>query len=475
MLKRTKTEVEGYLHDVSPVKEAAERKSKYFTASLQEATKNSRVVIFDVQRHHLFTSAQNDRTPVKLTDVVFSPSRQKKGETDILVNQGTSFTCARKLDFAFDLCSETIILHQTLQSILHEPREYQRVNITVKLLCLTEQTESMTRRFKKMERRCYDVADETGGISLTVWGPEALTVGKWYKVTNTSVRLFGSCFCLSTSPESHITMVPDVADEVAQIVSNYKTTQGEVVTADVNIEYLCPKQHSLTSVNASTLMTRCQQCSAFCRTSKISSVYRAKVSLQDKCGTITTFMIEDIVLRTLLNVPKGTTVETDTLVGKLFADENSLLQVKYRGQRVMSAEFVALECETTHEPSTSTTPTTTAAREVTDDMSDTLMLEELFEEDTKERASDPQNEQALKQGEQKINKATLFTKGTIAASKQPQKSLSADNAINHRSDADKTKTSAGSDKTSSVSAEPSAKHLKKTQGNNNVKANKKNP
>lgn len=104
-------------------------------------------------------------------------------------------------------------------------------------------------------------------------------------------------------------MVPDVAHEVAEVVNNYKTTKGDVVTADVNIEYLCPKKHSLTSVNVSTLMTRCQQFSDFCRTSKISSVFRAKISLQEKSGTITTFKIEDIVLRCLLNVPKDTTVE----------------------------------------------------------------------------------------------------------------------------------------------------------------------
>lgn len=177
-------------------------------------------------------------------------------------------------------------------------------------------------------------------------------------------------------------------------------------------------------------------------------------------------MIEDIVLRTLLNVPKGTTVETDTLVAKLFADENSLLQVKYRGQRVMSAEFVSSACETSHAPSTTaTTPTTSAAREVTDDMSDTMMLEVLFEQDTDVKACKQPNEQAVKECDQKINEATLFTK-------QPQQSISADNAINHRSDADKTKASAGSSKASIASTEPSTKHFKKTQDNNNAKANK---
>jgi len=58
--KRTKHEVEGYLHDVSDITEGANRR-KYFTAVLQEAGRNSRVVVFDVQRHHVFVNAQKDR------------------------------------------------------------------------------------------------------------------------------------------------------------------------------------------------------------------------------------------------------------------------------------------------------------------------------------------------------------------------------------------------------------------------------
>lgn len=58
--KRTKYQVEGYLHDVSVITEGVNRR-KYFTAILQEAGKNSRVVVFDVQRHHVFVNAQKDR------------------------------------------------------------------------------------------------------------------------------------------------------------------------------------------------------------------------------------------------------------------------------------------------------------------------------------------------------------------------------------------------------------------------------
>lgn len=114
-------------------------------------------------------------------------------------------------------------------------------------------------------------------------------VDNWKMVQNNKCvcSLFGSNICLSTSPESHITNVPDVPCQVATPVHNYEIT--EVVTADIKVEYLFPKQHL--SINTSSLMTRCQQCSAYCKTAKISSILCAAVSLQDRSGTVTTFLL----------------------------------------------------------------------------------------------------------------------------------------------------------------------------------------
>lgn len=61
----------------------------------------------------------------------------------------------------------------------------------------------------------------------------------------------------------------------------------------------------------------------YCKTSEVSSELRATVSLQDISGTITTCVIDVFVLRNLLHVPKETTVEPDTLVAKVFAEEEA--------------------------------------------------------------------------------------------------------------------------------------------------------
>lgn len=59
--KRAYHEVEGYVHEVSPVMQAKSGSARYFTALLQEADKNSRVVVFDVQKHNCLQCAERDR------------------------------------------------------------------------------------------------------------------------------------------------------------------------------------------------------------------------------------------------------------------------------------------------------------------------------------------------------------------------------------------------------------------------------
>ena len=58
-VKRTKIEAEGYIHKVSEVKQG--RHKKYFTAVLQEATKNTQIVVFTPQKHNWFVYAEIDR------------------------------------------------------------------------------------------------------------------------------------------------------------------------------------------------------------------------------------------------------------------------------------------------------------------------------------------------------------------------------------------------------------------------------
>ncbi|XP_052464063.1 uncharacterized protein LOC128021130 [Carassius gibelio] len=378
-MKRAKVEIEGYLHDVSEILEGADH-HKYFTALIQEAERNSRVVVFDLQRHDVFRSAEKDRTPVRLCNVDLSPSRQRSGEVDVIVSTASLLRCVRQLNFVFDESSHDVVNDVTVQHILQEGREYQRVNVTIKVLQLSEDRQGMTRSHQRMARRSYDVADQTNSVSLTVWGGDGLQVGKWYRLTNTSIRKFGGCTCLSTTAQSKITIVPDVSCTVAHIMENFDRKEGEIITAEVKVEYVCPRQHPLPSVNLATSLTRCQQCDAFCRTSRVVSVLRGIVTIEDSSGKMNNFVLDDFLLRKLLNVPSGSTPDPDVLVMRLLGEGSSHLHVKFRGQRVLDVAFVADVNTTSSSSVPQSTECKASSSNMGDDLSDDLMLQEIFSE-----------------------------------------------------------------------------------------------
>ncbi|XP_051979609.1 uncharacterized protein LOC127640931 [Xyrauchen texanus] len=175
--KKLKVEVEGFIHEVSDVKEGASRK-KYFTAVMQEAKKHTKMVIFSPQRHNWFNCAEKDESPVKVENIILSPSRQKQGDHDILVNDKSRLTCVRDLAFVFDKKPYSDVHLRTLSDILADPREHQRVNVVVKIMEEREKGSSVTRSNKMMNRTSYAISDKTASILITIWGDDTLRIDK---------------------------------------------------------------------------------------------------------------------------------------------------------------------------------------------------------------------------------------------------------------------------------------------------------
>ncbi|KAL7825588.1 hypothetical protein SRHO_G00340840 [Serrasalmus rhombeus] len=120
---------EGYLHEVSAVLDSASR-NKYLTAILPEAT-SSRVVAFQIEHHHVFGTAEKYRTPVRIKNITFQPSRQKMGESDIIAGVQSKLCSLHNLPFPFDVTKRLQGFEQkTLADILADPVEYQRVHVT---------------------------------------------------------------------------------------------------------------------------------------------------------------------------------------------------------------------------------------------------------------------------------------------------------------------------------------------------------
>ncbi|XP_073726177.1 uncharacterized protein [Misgurnus anguillicaudatus] len=370
MEKKAKCEVEGYLHNISEICQSRDDQ-QYFTGLLQEAEKNSRVVIFKTRQHNIFVNAEKDRTPVKLCNISFSPSRQIKGDMDIMVNNSSSLKCVRRLSFAFEEKLQETIQHQKLKDIQEDPREYQRVNITAKVIMLTEDCPGVTRSGCNLRKRTYAIADDTASMSLCVWGEKHFEIGKWYTISNASVRQILSTTCLSTTSQTTITLMPDQKCEVAKVVDDTKTTEGQVMTAEVQSNYLCPKQHLLENVNMTTSITRCQKCSAYCKTQSITKVFKAKITIKGNDGKMSDFMIDDYVLRRLLNIQQDSNVKEEVWAAKIL--ESDTFQVKHRKNRVTEAYLLPNSEVSSEQHSTDLTNV-----QKTTDVPDQLMLEQLF-------------------------------------------------------------------------------------------------
>lgn len=72
---------------------------------------------------------------------------------------------------------------------------------------------------------------------------------------------------------------------------------------------------------------------------KVDAQFRCLVTIEDNTGAMTEFVIDDFILRQLLDVPHGTMSDRDVLVSKLLSENNGVLQIKFRGQQVLEADF----------------------------------------------------------------------------------------------------------------------------------------
>ncbi|XP_046871232.1 uncharacterized protein LOC124463518 [Hypomesus transpacificus] len=344
--KQMKIEAEGYIHLVSDVKQG--KYKKYFTAVLQEATKNTKMVIFTPQKHNWFVCAEKDRSPVKVGNITLTPSRQNQGENDILINERAQLTCVRNLGFCFDELAPKDQQTRSISDILSDPREHQIVNVVVKVLEQREKEEITTRTHKVMDKTVYAVSDKTASIMLTVWGNDVLVIDKWYTFTDVSVRFFNNNVLLTTTPQSTFNIAEDGGAASPAVKNDAKHTVGEIVQVDVTSTYLCPQRHAVFDVNPATLMTRCEKCSKYCKNTKLTSLMRGTIVLEDEEKNHVEFILDDKLIRSLVQIDNHVLNQCDHIVQNIM--QHDRIDITARGKRAIAVLF----CDDEPKPSTST-------------------------------------------------------------------------------------------------------------------------
>ncbi|KAG9278170.1 hypothetical protein AMEX_G5988 [Astyanax mexicanus] len=322
--------VEGYIHAVSGILEGASKR-KYFTACIQEATAVSKVVVFQIQQHQLFTNAEKHHSPVRLENVMFKASRQNPGENDIIAGVFTKVSSLRCLPFPCDTFKKTSdVQMKTIAEIIKDPTEYQRVHVQLRIMERREHGEGLTRSKKKLKKSVFAVADATGSLLLTVWGDAVVEVGKWYNLQNVSVRLFYGKAALTTTMQTTVQEAPDAGQTVKAVSDETQTISGEIISGNVTVHHYCPKYHIMEGVNAMALMTKCESCGTFVKNVKLHVEVKGRISVEDENGEEKSFELNDQMVRSVLHFKSSAMPDADELVAQLLQHNRAKITFCHR-------------------------------------------------------------------------------------------------------------------------------------------------
>lgn len=210
----------------------------------------------------------------------------------------------------------------------------------VKILDLIRQKNTVTRSRRRLKQSTYIVADVTTTMHLSVWGETEIEIGKWYDFENVSVRLFDEKPCLSTTVQTTVSLTDDLGNCAEVRTDQRETVVGEIIDTEVKVEYMCPQFHTLHSVNHETQMSRCLQCAAYCKTSKIMSTVRGHITI-DVGEENKKMVLENDVFCQLLGLQTGVKYDSDQLASKILTQEKLSVEM-YEGL-ILSAAFVGKE------------------------------------------------------------------------------------------------------------------------------------
>ena len=161
------------------------------------------------------------------------------------------------------------------------------------------------------------------------------------------MRLFNSKVLLTTTPQTTFHIAEDAGAASAAVQNDAKHTVGEILQVEVTFTYLCPQRHALLNVNTSTLMTRCDKCSKYCKNTKLTSVMKGTIVLEDDDKNHVEFILDDKVIRSLVPIDNNVLNQSDHIVQKIL--QHDRVDVTARDKRAIAVSF----CDEDSKPSTS--------------------------------------------------------------------------------------------------------------------------
>uniref|UniRef100_A0A8W8NTQ5 Uncharacterized protein n=1 Tax=Magallana gigas TaxID=29159 RepID=A0A8W8NTQ5_MAGGI len=171
-------EVEGYVHNVSPLK-VSRNNNNYFNAIFQEEGKYTDLVCFVQDYNSVLKDIEKTKSP-------------------------------RQLQFRFEepKLNKTVTIKEARSGL----NPFQKITIEAKVMNKMDPTLQAIKSGEVIRKSYITVADATDTIQVCAWDKhiDQLEIGKSYKMTSVSLRSFDGIKSITTCPDTIIDRIEDI-------------------------------------------------------------------------------------------------------------------------------------------------------------------------------------------------------------------------------------------------------------------------
>ena len=234
----------AYIHNLSPVKAGRKRNVKYYNMTLQAKEKLFRGVSYRADLHHKFKEANDNKSPVKLSNFKFVRNLFDASKEDVEVNNNTKISSDTSVEFPHALPGKTIkeVPIKTLIDIISGCQDKEKVSFKAFLSVTNRPIVSTMSKFNQASvvKREISANDQSATVRTTLWESKVSEVIKdgVYEVNNAQFRVFAN-------GGKYINV--DNHSEIKEIVENIEPSQDmlpDLLVHEIGVKVsaldLCP-------------------------------------------------------------------------------------------------------------------------------------------------------------------------------------------------------------------------------------------
>lgn len=323
----------GYIHNVSPIL-ISQGNIRYFTAMLQQETDYQVVTVLNAHYHGMFNDIQDSRTPVRFRNSTVST--MEPDELSVLVDSNTDVEVIDSLPFPVH-CPSPLTEDcglQTLGAVLQNPSTQYQVKIQICARASQEGRKPVKTEAQDLTASPHVVSETTGGVHFTAWRALKLDVDQWYDVNNLSIHTFDGALSLSTTRSTTATPTENRATppQAPAVEDDITTYTGEVIGASATVTHVCPRHHTLVTLNWECKNTPCAPCEMHYKNSKFTKKYDSVITVELSDKSVKVFKFADGSCATV--VPPSLWTTNEGVIQHLLALD--MVDLKVRNNEIIS-------------------------------------------------------------------------------------------------------------------------------------------